>query len=137
MEATGTWLQGKTGHEIAGCCIQAATRDYARFGLFVLANGNVGGQQIVPPDGFASAIVKQQDIGSPGRGDGFQWRTYADGAVAAQGIFGQGIFIEPQRRLAIASNWNWTRASLGPERKAREACYRQVRALLDAEAAAP
>ncbi|NDE00653.1 MAG: class C beta-lactamase-related serine hydrolase, partial [Gammaproteobacteria bacterium] len=90
MEANATWLQSKTGHEIAGCCIQAATRDYARFGLFVLANGNVGGKQIVPDDWFASAIVKQKDIGSPGRGYGFQWWTYDDGAVAAQGIFGQG-----------------------------------------------
>ncbi|HMN73673.1 MAG TPA: serine hydrolase domain-containing protein, partial [Rhodoblastus sp.] len=26
MEAKGTWLLGKTGQEIAGCCIQAATR---------------------------------------------------------------------------------------------------------------
>lgn len=136
MEANATWLQSKTGHEIAGCCIQAATRDYARFGLFVLANGNVGGKQIVPDDWFASAIVKQKDIGSPGRGYGFQWWTYDDGAVAAQGIFGQGIFIDPQRRLVIASNSNWTRASLGPEPKAREAFYRQVQALIDAEAAA-
>jgi len=102
----------------------------------VLANGNVGGQQIVPVDWFASAIVKQQDIGSLGRGYGFQWWTYDDGAVAAQGIFGQGIFIDPKRRLVIASNSNWTRASLGPEPKAREAFYRQVRALIDAEAAA-
>ena len=31
--ARSTWLKGKTGHEIAGCCIQAATRDFARFGL--------------------------------------------------------------------------------------------------------
>ena len=136
MEANATWLQSKTGHEIAGCCIQAATRDYARFGLFVLANGNMGGKQIVPEDWFASAIVKQKDIGSPGRGYGFQWWTYDDGAVAAQGIFGQGIFIDPQRRLVIASNSNWTRASLGPEPKAREAFYRQVQALIDAEAAA-
>jgi CubicO group peptidase (beta-lactamase class C family) len=135
MEANATWLQGKTGLEIAGCCIQAATRDYARFGLFVLANGNVGGKQIVPDDWFASATVKQKDIGSPGRGYGFQWWTYDDGAVAAQGIFGQGIFIDPQRRLVIASNSNWTRASLGPEPKAREAFYRQVRALIDAETA--
>jgi hypothetical protein len=36
----------------------------------------------------------------------------------------------------IASNSNWTRASLGPEPKAREAFYRQVQALIDAEAAA-
>lgn len=136
MEAQATWLQGKTGHEIAGCCLQAATRDFARFGLFVLANGNVDGQQIVPQDWFAQATRKQKDIGNPGRGYGFQWWTYDDGAVAAQGIFGQGIFIDSQRRLVIASNSNWTRATLGPEPKAREAFYAKVRELVDAAGAA-
>lgn len=131
MEATATWLQGKTGHEIAGCCLQAATRDFARFGLFVLNNGNANGRQIVPADWFSQAIVKQKDIGRPGRGYGFQWWTYDDGAVAAQGIFGQGIFIDPKRRLVIASNSNWSRATLGPEPEAREAFYTQVRALIE------
>ena len=135
MEAEATWLLGKTGHEIAGCCIQATTRDYARMGLFVLANGNVGGRQIVPADWFAQATVKHQEIGEPGRGYGYQWWTYDDGAVAAQGIFGQGIYIDPARKLVIATNSNWTRASLVPEKDRREAFYQQVRALLDAEAA--
>jgi len=132
MESEATWLLGRTGHEIAGCCLQASTRDFARFGLFVLANGAAGGQPVVPPDWFAQATRKQKDIGAPGRGYGFQWWTYDDGSVAAQGIFGQGIYIDPQRRLVIASNSNWTRASLGPESKAREAFYAQVRALIDA-----
>ncbi|MGA0734991.1 MAG: serine hydrolase domain-containing protein [Steroidobacteraceae bacterium] len=134
MEAQATWLQGKTGHEIAGCCLQAATRDFARFGLFVLDNGVANGVQVVPTDWFSQATRKQKDIGQPGRGYGFQWWTYDDGAVAAQGIFGQGIFIDPARRLVIASNSNWSRATLGPEPKAREAFYAQVRALLDVEA---
>ncbi len=132
MEAEATWLLGKTGHEIAGCCLQAATRDFARFGLFVLANGQAGGKQIVPADWFAQAITKQKDIGEPGHGYGFQWWTYDDGSVAAQGIFGQGIFIDPKRKLVIASNANWTRATLGPEGDAREAFYKQVQALIDA-----
>lgn len=134
MEAQATWLQGKTGHEIAGCCLQAATRDFARFGLFVLANGRANGVQVVPADWFDQATRKQKEIGEPGRGYGFQWWTYDDGAVAAQGIFGQGIFIDPSRRLVIASNSNWSRATLGPEPKAREAFYAQVRALVDVEA---
>jgi CubicO group peptidase (beta-lactamase class C family) len=131
MEAKATWILGETGHEVAGCCIQAATRDFARFGLFVLA----GGKGVVPPDWFAQATTKQRDIGAPGRGYGFQWWTYDDGSVAAQGIFGQGIFIDPKRRLVIASNANWPRADLGPEPEAREAFYRQVQGLIDAEAA--
>ena len=137
MEAKATWLLGKTGHEIAGCCLQAATRDFARMGLFVLANGHVGangagGQQIVPADWFAAATHKQKDIGEPGKGYGYQWWTYDDGTVAAQGIFGQGIFIDPRRRLVIASNADWTRATKGPEGDAREAFYRRVQALIDA-----
>lgn len=133
MEAEATWLLGRTGHEIAGCCMQAATRDFARFGIFVLANGNVGGKQIVPETWFAEAIRKHHDIGTPGRGYGLQWWTYDDGAVSAQGIFGQGIFIDPARRLVIASHSSWPRASLGPQPAAREAFYAQVRALIDAE----
>lgn len=136
MASQATWLQGKSGHEIAGCCIQASTRDFARFGLFVLANGQVGGRAIVPANWFDEAIQKQKDIGSPGRGYGFQWWTYDSGAVAAQGIFGQGIFIDPTRRLVIATHSNWTRANLGPEPAKREAFYAQVQALLDAESAA-
>jgi CubicO group peptidase (beta-lactamase class C family) len=132
MEAKATWIKGKTGHEIAGCCIQAATRDFARFGLFVLANGEAQGKRTVPADWFAQATTRQKDIGVPGRGYGFQWWTYDDGAVSARGIFGQGIFIDPKRRLVIATNSDWTRASKGPEPAGREAFYKQVQALIDA-----
>lgn len=132
MEAKATWLKDKTGHEIAGCCLQAATRDFARFGLFVLANGKAGDRQIVRTDWFAQATTRQKDIGRQGKGYGFQWWTYDDGSFAAQGIFGQGIFIDPKRKLVIASNADWTRASKGPEPAAREAFYKQIQALIDA-----
>ena len=132
MEAKATWLLGKTGHEIAGCCMQAATRDFARMGLLVLANGQTAAGQIVPTDWFAQATHKQKDIGEPGKGYGFQWWTYDDGTVAAQGIFGQGIFIDPKRKLVIASNADWTRATKGPEGDAREVFYKQVQAIIDA-----
>lgn len=133
MEQQGTWLLGPTGHEISGCCIQAAVRDFARFGMFAL-NGAMGqdGKSIVPDDWFAQATNKQKDIGEPGHGYGFQWWTYDDGTFAAQGIFGQGIFIDPKRHLVIASNADWTRATEGPEDKWREAFYKQVQTLIDA-----
>ncbi len=137
MEADSTWLLGSSGHEIAGCCIQAATKDFARFGLFVLANGKVGDKQIVPDDWFKQAIVKQVDIGREGHGYGFQWWTYDDGSVAAKGIFGQGIFIDPKRNLVIASNASWPRASLGPQSEAREVFYKEVQGLIDSEKTKP
>src|SRR3546814_5812617 len=54
------------------------------------------------------------------------------GSFAAQGIFGQGIFIDPKRKLVIASNGNWPTAT-DPEGvgAAREAFYKAVQAAVD------
>lgn len=133
MEQDATWLLGSTGHEISGCCIQAATRDMARFGLFIMGGGMAGGKQVLPDGWIEAATTRQADIGVAGKGYGYQWWTYDDGTYAAQGIFGQGIFIDPARKLVIASNSNWTRATLGPEGDAREAFYKRVQAAIDAQ----
>jgi CubicO group peptidase (beta-lactamase class C family) len=135
MEQDASWLLGSTGAEISGCCLQASTRDYARFGQFILGGGMAGGKAALPEGWIARATTKQADIGNPGRGYGFQWWTYDDGSYAAQGIFGQGIFIDPKRRLVIASNSNWPRASDPIAGPAREAFYTKVQAAIDAETA--
>lgn len=135
MEQNASWLLGSTGAEISGCCLQASTRDYARFGQFILGGGMAGGKAVLPEGWIARATTKQADIGNPGRGYGFQWWTYDDGSYAAQGIFGQGIFIDPKRRLVIASNSNWPRASDPVAGPAREEFYKKVRAAIDAETA--
>lgn len=132
MGHDATWLLGATDHEISGCCIQAATRDMARFGLFVLGGGVVNGRRVVPEGWFGQAGSKQADIGEPGRGYGYQWWTYDDGTFAAQGIFGQGIFIDPARRLVIASNANWPVASDPAYWAEREGFYRAVQAAVNA-----
>lgn len=134
MQQNASWLLGKTGHEISGCCIQAAIRDYARVGLFFLEEGKVNGTAVLPEGWIASATTKQADIGMPDRGYGYQWWTYDDGSYAAKGIFGQGIFIDPNRKLVIASNSNWPRASLPDAQGAqREQFYKAVQKAIDAE----
>lgn len=136
MQQDATWLLGSTGHEISGCCVQAATRDYARFGLFMLGGGIAGGKQVLPEGWITEATHKQVDIGVPGRGYGYQWWTLDDGAYMAQGIFGQSIFIDPNRQLVIAANSNWPQATDrqgGTQGKDRLAFYRQVQQAIDAE----
>lgn len=135
MEQDASWLLGSTGHEISGCCIQASTRDFGRFGLFMLGGAKINGQSILPDDWIANATTKRADIGMPGRGYGYQWWTYDDGSYAAQGIFGQGIFIDPKRNLVIASNSNWPRATDEPSQLGRAAFYKAVQAAVDAEGA--
>jgi CubicO group peptidase (beta-lactamase class C family) len=134
MEGDAIWMLGRTGHEIAGCCISARLRDYARFGMFILGGGKAGGNEVLPADWLPHATTKQADIGQPGRGYGYQWWTNDDGSFAAQGIFGQGIFIDPARKLVIASNGNWPTAT-DPEGvgKQREEMYRAVQKAIDAE----
>lgn len=138
MEQQATWILSKTGKEIGGCCVQASPRDYARMGLFILNGAKVNGQSIVPDDWWAQATTKRADIGLPGRGYGYQWWTYDDGSYAARGIFGQGIFIDPQRQLVIVSNANWAGGARDPQAtEAREIFYREVQKAMDEERQAP
>lgn len=110
MEQKATWILSKTGQEISGCCIQAAPRDFARFGQFILNGAVVNGKSIVPEGWLADATTSRTTIGQPGRGYGYQWWTYDSGAFTARGIFGQGIFIDPKRKLVIVSNADWPAA---------------------------
>lgn len=133
MEQQATWILSKTGQEISGCCIQAATRDFARFGLFMLDGARgADGRPVVPDGWLAEATSRRTGIGQPGRGYGYQWWTYDDGSFAARGIFGQGIFIDPKRALVIASNANWQGGATDPvATEAREAFYRAVQKAID------
>lgn len=134
MEQDAAWMLGSTNHEISGCCISATLRDYARFGMFILEGGIAGGRKVLPDDWLPHATAKQADIAFPGRGYGYQWWTNDDGSFAAQGIFGQGIFIDPKRKLVIASNGNWPHATdpegVGAE---RQAFYKAVQRAVDNE----
>ena len=136
MEQQATWLLSRTGTEISGCCVQAATRDYARLGVFILGGARVDGKSVVADGWLAEATTKRADIGMLGRGYGYQWWTYDDGTFAARGIFGQGIFIDPKRKLVIVSNADWAGGARDPVAgPAREAFYRAVQKSIDDESA--
>ncbi len=135
MEQQATWILSRSGKEISGCCIQAAPRDLARFGLFILNGARVNGQSIVPDGWLAEATTERTGTGQPGRGYGYQWWTYGDGSFAARGIFGQGIFIDPKRKIVIVSNADWAGGATDRVASAaREAFYRAVQKAVDDEA---
>jgi CubicO group peptidase (beta-lactamase class C family) len=137
MEQNASWLLGSTSHEISGCCMQASTRDFARFGLFMLAGGRAAGKSVLPDGWIAAATTKQADIGDAEFGYGYQWWTRNDGSYAARGIFGQGIFIDPKRKLIVASNSNWPQATDrqgGNQGEKGVAFFKQVQLAIDNEA---
>jgi len=139
MEQNASWLLGPTGHEISGCCVQASTRDFARFGLFILGGGMAEGKAVLPDGWIAAATTKHADTSQAEFGYGYQWWTMNDGSYTARGIFGQGIFIDPRRKLIIASNSNWPHATDrqgGDQAAKRVLFYKQVQLAIDNEAKA-
>lgn len=107
------WMSDLTGRNIGGCCLSLMLSDYARFGQFVLE----GGAGTVPDGWFARTGAPVTRFPQRlGYGYGHQWWSYPGGAYGAQGIFGQGITIDPQERLVVAIVSNQPQATGGPER---------------------
>jgi CubicO group peptidase (beta-lactamase class C family) len=132
-----TWILSKTGQEISGCCIQAASRDFARFGQFILNGAQVGGTPIVPEGWLEQATTGRTAIGQPGAATATSGGPTTTGAFTARGIFGQGLFIDPKRKLVIASNGDWGGGARDPAASAaREAFYLAVQKAVDDEGAA-
>lgn len=131
MARDAAWITAADGREVGGCCLSASLRDFARFGQFICDGATVDGRSIVPDGWLADATTTRADIGEPGRGYGYGWWTNDDGSFDARGIFGQGIFIDRNAGLVIASSGSWPNAiepeTLGPE---RQHFYRQIRELV-------
>ncbi|MFZ1519170.1 MAG: serine hydrolase [Ignavibacteriaceae bacterium] len=109
MENNATWRLDRTGHEMAGCCLQMTLRDFARFGQFVLEDGRINGKSIVPNDWFETATKIQVPLW-PGGGYGYGWWIFNASSFDALGIYGQRIHVDPSRRLVIAVNSAWPEA---------------------------
>ena len=58
MQSDAYWqLESPDGQEFAGSGISATLRDYARFGMFVLADGVVDGRRLLPEGWMAQATA--------------------------------------------------------------------------------
>lgn len=109
MEQTATWRLDRTGQEMAGCCLQMRLRDFGRFGQFVLEDGTINGESIVPDGWFKTATQIQMPLW-PGGGYGYGWWIFNNHSFEALGIHGQKIYIDPSRKLVIALNSAWPEA---------------------------
>ena len=127
------WMTDRRHHELAGCCLQAGLRDFARFGQFVLDGGRIDGRSVVPDGWFEAATQTQQATSYAGTGYGYQWWTAEDGSFSAIGIHGQLIHIDPARRLVIAINSAWPVATGQDRSAARQQMLRMIAKMVDAE----
>ncbi len=109
MESPAYWAtHGAGGGERGGCCLYATLRDYGRLAQFVLNDGMRPDGTRVVPQGW----LKESTTPSPAaKGYGYLWWLNEDRTFRASGIYGQGIYFNPAKNLAIVVLSSWTAAS--------------------------
>lgn len=101
------WLDSPDGIEVGGSGFSATLRDYGRFGLFLLNNGVVNGESLLP-EGWLAQATKPNVIDGNEIEYGFMvWPamveegSISEGAYAAEGIFGQWVHVNPAENVVI------------------------------------
>lgn len=117
MAHDATWLMdksGKNGMEVTGCCLNAALRDWARFGEMFRNGGVAHKKQIVSREWVEDAtrpsqphLIFKEDGGDPIYGYQYQWWLVDRGRYSAEGVHGQYIFVAPDLDLVIAKASTW------------------------------
>lgn len=127
MQQCGYWLADECSNlNIGGSGLSASLRDYARLGILMLQDGKVdGGESIFAEEWLKDATSLLYPIDETG-GYGYLWWRYNDGSYSAQGIFGQMIYIHPEKNLVIAQIAAWPLAGSEELLQQREAFIKAV-----------
>lgn len=120
MSHDATWLLdkwGKDGMEMTGCCLNAALRDWARFGQLFLHDGMVGDERLLPQGWVSEAtrpdaphLIFAGQEGAVEAGYQYQWWALGDGRYSAEGVHGQFIYVDPAADLVIVKASTWPSA---------------------------
>jgi CubicO group peptidase (beta-lactamase class C family) len=114
MERDATWwVESPNGLEAGGSGLSPTLRDLGRFGLFVLGEGQVGENKLLP-EGWMADATKPSEVPILFAGHklpynyGYMWwlpkpekGEIHQGAYAAAGIFGQFMYVNPREKLVI------------------------------------
>jgi CubicO group peptidase (beta-lactamase class C family) len=102
MQSDATWwLESPGGLEVGGSGLSATLRDYARFGQFLLEDGVIGETRVLPEGWMATAGQPKVVAGKEIEYGYMLWPLH-DNSYAAIGIFGQFVFVDPDRDLVVA-----------------------------------
>jgi CubicO group peptidase (beta-lactamase class C family) len=95
------WLESPDGLEVGGSGLSATLRDYARFGLFLLEDGVIDGERILPK-GWVDAASSAKILAGQKVDYGYMLWPLHGRSYAAIGIFGQFVFVDPDKQLVVA-----------------------------------
>jgi CubicO group peptidase (beta-lactamase class C family) len=124
MESDAWWAtHGFGGGERGGCCLFATLRDYGRLAQFVLNDGVLPDGTRVLPEGWIAESVAPSPADD---GYGYFWWLNGDGTFRASGIYGQGIYFDPEENMAIVVTSAWTAATVANAAQHRNAVFRAI-----------
>jgi CubicO group peptidase (beta-lactamase class C family) len=114
MEYDASWCTDPNGIELAFGFLNATPRDFAKFGVLYLHNGNWNGEQIVSEAWVRESVVPDNPNLQPGpKGEefwtfgnlGYQYQWWIpdnpDGDYMALGVWGQYIYVYPKENLVV------------------------------------
>jgi CubicO group peptidase (beta-lactamase class C family) len=114
------WRIGADGQEGAAGYFNASLRDWARLGLLLAHDGQVGERAVVPREYLLDATDagRQPAAFRPGRatpllGYGYQFwlLPLAQRTFAMQGIYGQALYVQPASGIVMVVTSAWEHAS--------------------------
>ncbi len=105
MEFEATMNVDSEKHDMAKsyCCINARSRDFAKFGRLFLNKGNWNGKQIISEEWIKKSIEIEYTDDAYSKYH-YQWRIRKNGSYYAQGILGQFIYVNPKQNIIIVRN---------------------------------
>ena len=110
---TGDWWSDKEGHTMTYCCIDATSRDFARFGLLFARNGMWQDTQVITQEWVTESTSPAEGLSYYG----LHWWVYPVSMVssgktnmfAAQGLHTNDVWINQSLDLVVVRNSDYTR----------------------------
>ncbi|MDT0295399.1 serine hydrolase domain-containing protein [Mesonia ostreae] len=132
MEHCAYWLADECSNlNMGGSGLSASLRDYARLGMLMLNKGERGEKNLFSETYLENATSLLHETNDQGGGYGYLWWRFNNGSYAAVGIFGQMLYVDPQKDLVIVQLAAWPKASSKNLVKERLAFIEAVRRVID------
>ena len=102
----GDWWSDKLGHTMTYCCIDASSRDFARFGLLYAREGLWGTEQIISKDWIEESTSLAEGL----ENYGLHWWVFPEtGFIGALGLHTNDIWVNKSLDLVVVRNSEYTR----------------------------
>lgn len=107
------WWRDAAGHTLTYCCVDTTTRNFARFGLLYLNDGNWDGRQVVSADWVRDSLTPASASGGQ---YGYQWWIASSPDVEGpiyqmRGFDGQFVWVIPSLDMVLARNGDYTKSA--------------------------